>query len=217
MVTALDLLFALTAGFGTFFSPCAYPLLPGYVGYYVSQTEGTGRSLGGPLLRGITAGVGIFLTFAVSIGLVFTVGYHTVAGIELLEPIVGVALLVLGALVAVDRAPSLSVPLPKRRSSVLGFGVFGAGYAVAAIGCVVPLFVGVVGRALALPTGGALLVLGTYVGTVLVLMVALTVVAGVGVATGAGRLSARASLLKRAAGVVMVAAGIGQLAVAGVV
>ncbi|MFC4247526.1 cytochrome C biogenesis protein, partial [Natribaculum luteum] len=34
------LAFAFTAGLATFFSPCAYPLLPGYVGFYVSQTDG---------------------------------------------------------------------------------------------------------------------------------------------------------------------------------
>ena len=30
---ATNLPFAITAGVATFFSPCAYPLLPGYVGF----------------------------------------------------------------------------------------------------------------------------------------------------------------------------------------
>ncbi|ESP89740.1 cytochrome C biogenesis protein transmembrane region/thiol-disulfide transporter [Candidatus Halobonum tyrrellensis G22] len=31
--------FAAGAGLTTFFAPCAFPLLPGYVGYYVHQSE----------------------------------------------------------------------------------------------------------------------------------------------------------------------------------
>jgi len=51
--------FALTAGVATFFSPCAYPLLPGYVGFYVSRTDGDDASLGGATIRGIAAGSGV--------------------------------------------------------------------------------------------------------------------------------------------------------------
>lgn len=32
--------FAFSAGVGTFFAPCAYPLLPGYVSYYLGETVG---------------------------------------------------------------------------------------------------------------------------------------------------------------------------------
>lgn len=32
--------FAFSAGLGTFFAPCAYPLLPGYVSYYLGETVG---------------------------------------------------------------------------------------------------------------------------------------------------------------------------------
>lgn len=39
--------FAFSAGAGTFFAPCAYPLLPGYVSYYLGETAGEGRPDGG--------------------------------------------------------------------------------------------------------------------------------------------------------------------------
>ncbi|MFC6769716.1 cytochrome C biogenesis protein, partial [Natrinema soli] len=48
-----SIVFALSTGVATFFSPCAYPLLPGYVGFYVSQTDGERASLGGALSRGL--------------------------------------------------------------------------------------------------------------------------------------------------------------------
>ncbi|ELZ00204.1 cytochrome c biogenesis CcdA family protein [Natrialba aegyptia] len=203
--------FALTAGVATFFSPCAYPLLPGYVGFYVSRTDGTDASLGGATLRGVVAGLGVLGTFAALIGATFWLGRSTLSNLTIFESLVGGLLVVFGALVVAGRAPSLSIPLPKRRSSVLGFGVFGAGYALAGAGCVAPVFLAVVARSLSLPTDAAALVLATYVGSVVVLMIAVTVATGMGLVASAGRFAAYSEHLKRLAGGVMLLAGIGQL------
>ena len=211
------LAFALAAGIATFFSPCAYPLLPGYVGFYVSQTEGDEASLSGALGRGLVAGIGVLGTFAVLLVAAYWIGHSTFSKIVLFEPIVGAILVGFGLLIVVGRAPSLSVALPKRRSSVLGFGIFGAGYALAAAGCVAPLFVGVVAQALSLSPTGAALVVGTYVGSVVALMVSLTVATGMGLVAGAGRLAAHSETLERLAGGVMIVAGLGQLYLAVVV
>ncbi|WP_255171629.1 cytochrome c biogenesis protein CcdA [Natrononativus amylolyticus] len=205
------ILFALMAGVATFFSPCAYPLLPGYVGFYVSQTDAERATLGGSISRGLVAAVGVLGTFAVLLGATFWVGHSTLSNVVVFEPIIGAVLVVFGVLVVLERAPSLTVALPKRRSSVTGFGIFGAGYALAAAGCVAPLFIGVVGRALSLPFGAGAAVLGTYVGTVAVLMLSLTVATGLGVVAGGGRLAAAGPTLERLAGGVMILAGLGQL------
>ena len=205
------ILFALVAGVATFFSPCAYPLLPGYVGFYVSQTEAERATLGGSVSRGLVAGIGVVGTFVVLLGATFWIGHAALSNVVLFEPIVGAVLVVFGVLVVLERAPSLSIALPKRRSSVAGFGIFGAGYALAAAGCVAPLFIGVVGRALSLsPTAGALL-LAIYVGSIALLMVSLTVATGIGVLAGGGRLAAAGPTLERVAGGVMIVAGLGQL------
>lgn len=211
---ASTLVFALTAGLATFFSPCAYPLLPGYVGYYVSRTEGNAPSLSGSFGRGLVAGGGVLVTFGVLLVGAYWIGYTTLANVTWFEPVVGAALIAFGLLVVVDRAPSLSVALPKRRSSVFGFAVFGSGYALAAAGCVAPLFVGVVGRAMSMPPTSAAIVVGTYVGSVVLLMVSLTVATGMGLVASAGRLAAHSGTIQRVAGAVMIAAGVGQLYVA---
>ncbi|MDG5760892.1 cytochrome c biogenesis protein CcdA [Natronococcus sp. A-GB1] len=208
------LAFALTAGVFTFFSPCAYPLLPGYVGFYVSQTDAEESSLTRAVGRGLVAGAGVLATFGVLLGVAFWIGHSVLADITIFEALVGVALVGFGVLVLFDRAPSLSVALPKRRSGTLGFGLFGAGYALAAAGCVAPVFLGVVASAAALPAASGALVIGTYVGIVVLLMVSLTVATGMGLAAGAGRLSAYGDTLRRVAGAVMILAGIGQLYVA---
>ncbi|TKR25235.1 cytochrome c biogenesis CcdA family protein [Natronomonas salsuginis] len=214
---ATNLSFALTAGVATFFSPCAYPLLPGYVGFYVNQTEANEASLGGAGVRGIVAGIGVLATFGALTGATLFVGHSTLQNITLFETLVGALLIGFGVLVVIGRAPSLSIPLPKRRASVLGFGVFGAGYALAGAGCVAPIFIAVTARAASLPSDVAALVLATYAGSVAALMVATTVATGMGLVTNASRLTAYSGWLKRLAGVVMIVAGIGQLYLALVV
>ncbi|ARS91065.1 cytochrome c biogenesis CcdA family protein [Natrarchaeobaculum aegyptiacum] len=204
--------FALVAGVATFFSPCAYALLPGYVGFYATQTEEP--TLRGTVVRGGIAATGIVLTLAVLLGVAFWLGQQAVEGLLIVEPLVGVALVAFGVIVLAGKAPSLSVTLPQRRSSVLGFGIFGAGYAVAAAGCVAPIFLTVVVQSLAFPPTEGAIILGTYVASIALLMLALTVATGMGLLAGAGRLAAYSHRLEQLAGAVMIVAGLGQLYVA---
>jgi cytochrome c-type biogenesis protein len=211
IAVATNLTFAITAGIATFFSPCAYPLLPGYVGFYVNQTDADQASVGGAGVRGIVAGLGVLVTFGALTGATLLVGQSTLSNITFFETLVGGLLILFGLLVVTGYAPSLSLALPKRRSSVLGFGVFGAGYALAGAGCVAPIFLAVVTRALSVPMEAAVVILVAYAGTVAVLMVSMTVATGVGLLANAGRLMAYSKQLERLAGVVMIFAGIGQL------
>jgi len=208
---ATNVPFAVTAGVATFFSPCAYPLLPGYVGFYLNSVEADEASVTGAGARGLAAAVGVLATFAVLAGATLRVGQSTLSNIAVFETLVGGLLVAFGLLVVFGRAPSLSVSLPKRRSGVLGFGLFGAGYALAGAGCVAPIFLAVVARAIALPGDAAVLLLSVYAGVVAVLMAATTVATGVGLVSNANRVMAHAGLLKRIAGAVMVVAGVGQL------
>lgn len=209
--------FAITAGVATFFSPCAVALLPGYVGFYANQADEP--SLGGTIARGLVASAGVILTLGALLGITFWVGHQAFADLLVLEPIVGVALVVFGILVLSGKAPSLTIELPQRRSSVFGFGVFGAGYAVASAGCVAPVFVSVVVQALSFPTGGAAVVIGSYVGAIALLMLSLTVATGMGILAGEGIASSRgltaySHRLEQLAGIVMILAGLGQLYIA---
>ncbi|GAB7017241.1 cytochrome c biogenesis CcdA family protein [Halostagnicola bangensis] len=203
--------FAFTAGIATFFSPCAYPLLPGYVGFYVSQSDGNRSSLSGSVLRGIVAGTGVLATFAALFGGAYWVGQNILSSMTVLEPLVGGVLVVFGFLVLLDLAPSVSLALPKRPSGLTGFGIFGAGYALAAAGCVAPVFLGVVTQAMSMDLVPAALVVGSYVGIVVVLMIALTVATGVGLVANAGWIVRHTKTIERLAGAVMIIAGLGQV------
>lgn len=196
--------FAVGAGVATFFAPCAFPLLPGYVGYYLQRNEGASG-----LASGVVAGAGAVVTLGVVAGFALAVGQRLTSLLPVVEPVIGLALVGFGLLVLSGwTAPTL--PLPARPESVTGFGAFGAVYAVAAAGCVVPLFLGVVAQAAALPPGQGALVLVGYAAAVAVPLVGVTLLADVGVTAwrDAGRY---AGWMKRAAGALLVVAGVGQL------
>lgn len=206
---------ALGAGVATFFSPCAYALLPGYVGYYVSMTtdDPDDVPLTGAFTRGLAASLGVASVFALLAGLILLVGRPMETVLHALEPVVGVALIVLGIAVLTGRDPGWQSTLPQRRSSIGGFALFGAAYAIAAAGCVAPLFLAIVLRALTYPPGDALVVLGAYAAGFGVLMLAATVAIAVGRNALLERLTQHRHRLEQAAGAALVLAGIGQLAI----
>lgn len=212
-VLSVDLAFAVTAGLATFFAPCAYPLLPGYVAFTASRTDGS-LTLQDSVLRGLTAGLGVLLSMGLLVWTLMWVGEAIAAQLTWIELLVGFALIGFGIVVALQWSPSLVIPLPQRPRGYAGFGVFGAGYALAAVGCVLPVFVGVVGRGLALPGEQAMVMLGVYIGLVVGLMVAVTVASGLGLRATVQRLGGYSQRLHRLTGVVMILAGIGQLYVA---
>ncbi len=205
---------ALGAGVATFFSPCAYALLPGYVAYYVADTGGEKPPLTGALARGGAATLGVLAVFAVLFFIVVTVGGAIEAYLSTLELLVGAVLILFGLLLASGVDLSFHVQLPERRSTTTGFFAFGVLYAVAAAGCVAPLFLSIVFRSLTLPAHEAAAVLGVYAGTFGVLMLGITVVTAVGHGVSTGFVAKHVDRLVRAAGVVLVLAGIGQIYVA---
>jgi cytochrome c-type biogenesis protein len=196
--------FAASAGLTTFFAPCAFPLLPGYVGFYLQQDDRPPA-----VVSGLTAATGAVVALGGIAALVFAVGRRLTSVLPLFEPVIGGLLVVFGLLVLTGRA-SPTIPLPKRPESLLGFGVFGAVYALAAAGCVVPLFLGVVAQASSLAPTRGLVVLGTYAATVAVPLLGVTLLsdAGVDAWRSFGGYSGR---LKQAAGALLVVAGLGQI------
>ena len=206
--------FAVGAGTLTFFSPCVSALLPGYVSYYVATVDEEASPLAGAAVRGLAATAGAVLSFGVLSVLSIVASASIERAIPIIEPLIGVALVVFGLLVFRKGSLSVSVPLPERQTTVLGFGVFGAAYAVAATACVLPLFLSVAVQSFSLSIAGTVLVLGAYTATFGVLMLAATVATAVGHDALLGRMASRAGLLTKAAGVVIVLAGLGQIFVA---
>lgn len=218
-MAAIDpiVVFAFGTGVVTFFAPCAFPLLPGYVAYFLGSEDGGTLSIERRLVRAVVVGLvtslGFFLVYAALAGTAVAVGTGPLGNIAILELVVGVVLIVLGIAMAAGRfdMTQLHVQLPERRRGVLGYFLFGVVYAVAAAGCTGGVFLGIATVAL---TKTPAVALGTFVAYALgmsLLMIALTLLSAVGRATLLKRVARRTGLITRVAGVVLVIAGIVQI------
>jgi cytochrome c-type biogenesis protein len=85
---------AIIVGIGTFFSPCSFPLLPGYMSYYLGF-EGSNK-IRRALFGGAVTASGIALLFIV-IGLVVGLsGYAITPYVIFIEPFIGILIILLG-------------------------------------------------------------------------------------------------------------------------
>ncbi|WP_049909649.1 cytochrome c biogenesis protein CcdA [Haloarcula japonica] len=200
------LAFAAGAGITTFFAPCAFPLLPGYIGYYMRESDGNV----GMLPPATAAAGGALAALTLVALLVLALGQPLKNALPMFEPVIGLGLVMFGVVMLLNREPEFRVPLPQRPASVTGFGVFGAVYAVAAAGCVVPLFFGVVTQALALPVHTSVLVLTVYALGVALPLVGVTLLAGVGICIW-HTVGTYLQRIHQLAAVVMILAGSGQI------
>jgi cytochrome c-type biogenesis protein len=200
------LAFAASTGVATFFAPCAFPLLPGYVGYYLHESD-TSPSM---VAAAGAAGIGALGALAAIAALALAIGRPLTAALPAFEPLVGVGLVAVGVAMLLARGPEVRIPLSRRPGSVVGFGLFGAVYAVAAAGCVVPLLLAVLGQALTLSLAGGVVVLGVYALGVALPLVGVTLLAGVGVDAWQS-LGSYTREIQRVAAVLVILAGLGQL------
>ncbi len=220
--------FAFSAGAGTFFAPCAFPLLPGYVSYYLGQTTDEAppatpgllglvpTETGRQLVRAATVGVLVSVGFAVVYGLLggvtAAVGSRLLGNVSLLEPAVAGVLIVAGTATALGYSvPTPTVRLPERRRSAASFVGFGVLYAAAAAGCTGTVFVGIGVRALASGPVVAVVTFAAYAAGMSSLMIAVTVGAAVGRDQLLTRIGAHGQRIERVMGVLLVIAGLAQL------
>lgn len=205
------MLFALGVGVATFFAPCSYALLPGYVGYYVASTGEERPPLSGAFSRGLAAAAGAILTLAILSGIALLFGEVLTRVLPFLEYAVGVALIVLGGWILWRGTGSLHVLLPERRSSNWGFAVFGSLYALAATACVLPVFLALALRSVTMAPMETALVLGSFTGGFGLLMLSVTVVTAIGYDFGTRWGPTFSGHLVKIAGIVLILAGFGQL------
>lgn len=231
-MTALDtvslLSLSFSAGTATFFAPCAFPLLPGYLSYFLSDTASAavadtepaeGRligRLGSPLARAgvvsITAALGMTLVYVGLAGTTITLGAAALADIAVLELVVGsVFVLGGGAMTLGWKVDRSLVRLPERRRSLGGFFLFGVLYAAAAAGCTAPLFIAVVVRGIAAgPSVGVGLALAYALGMSVVLIV-VTVGSALGGTSLVSTISQHTKPIYRLSGGLLVASGIAEI------
>ncbi len=163
MASLLPFGYAFGAGMVTTVSPCGIAMLPAYVSFYLGD-QGEGFWTRSPLRRGARAltlsGVvtlGFVVFFGVMGGLLSLGGQFLITFIPWVAVLIGVALILLGIYLLAGGHVYTNLPgrLAARLgntggSSIKGFLVFGIAYGIAALSCTLPIFLVVVGSALAL-------------------------------------------------------------------
>jgi cytochrome c-type biogenesis protein len=216
-VESLRLGFAFGLGTATFFAPCALPLLPGYVAFFLGDDEEVGERLSWRLARAVgislTTSLGFLVVYGLLAAVVFAIGTQALGSISILELVVGAILIVIGLYMASGRKLSapVTIQLPERRRGVAGYFAFGVVYAAAAAGCTAGLFIALVGIALPAGAVGGLALVGAYAAGMAVLLTVVTVLSALGRGVLIRRLAASGERIRRVAGVVLILAGIVQL------
>lgn len=222
----------LSGGIASFFSPCALPMLPAYLSYYVAAdtTErGDGKPTGGTgtdgqtsfasLQRGATFGglasvgmLSVFVLLGVAVGVLGDLLQSLVTQII---PLVGIAVIAIGAAMFTDRAGRLSrsIQLPEwKEPSARHFFTFGILFAGAALGCTAPIFVGI--TLTALSTGGvasAATVFTGYASGMIGLFVVMTALIALAKEETARQLRSLIPYVEKASAVLLMGAGVYML------
>ena len=134
---------AFTAGLLAVLAPCALPMLPSFVSFFMN-TEEERTSLASALGFGVTTVAG-FLTVFLAIGILPSFAVNLVASkISLVSPFIGVMLVILGiGHLFTDvfyNLPVLRTATPEGRG-FKAFYLYGLGYGAASMACSFPVFV----------------------------------------------------------------------------
>lgn len=212
---------AIIGGFASFFSPCAFPLLPSFVAYYITGAEGKGRTIKSGLSLGIKAAIGLLAVFSL-IGILAIGGSYWVSQyIPYLELIVGITIFILGILLLRDIDIGSYFTLLKNKfyhrlgkeptdsKTTTSPFIYGVGYGSAAAGCTAPVFIAIVFSSwLADGLYSALIVIILYFSVMAVLMIIFSVMTMVLKETIADKIKKHMGLINKISAVVMIAVGI---------
>jgi cytochrome c biogenesis protein CcdA len=142
--------YAFTAGLVAAVNPCGFPMLPAYLSYFIGLDDDE-RDRGARVVRAITSAgavsLGFLLVFS-ALGIPINAGMTSIyRWMPWLTIVIGVALAGLGVAMLTGWKPVVLLPRLDRggRSRQLGSMVlFGVSYAIASLGCTLPVFLLVV-------------------------------------------------------------------------
>lgn len=223
---------ALIAGIASFFSPCAFPLLPSYLAFYgrVSAPQGQIQHAGSAVGLGLSAAAGVVTFMLMLGGAIGLLGAGFASAFSMTDPnphpsvlwfrgVVSSLLILLGFAqwFNVNLKPGWVDALvwrtrPQRestRSGILTLYLYGFGYTAAGIGCTGPILAGLM--VFALSSGGfgtAMTALGIFAGTMGVLMLLVSGLVAASQDTLVQQLKASADRIRRVAGVLLILVGL---------
>lgn len=154
-----DLAFSFTLGVFSLLSPCAFPLLPGYISYLLGSSE---KKVGG-MSAGLAVTLGMITSLALLGIAVAMVGGVLLGYVPYLELAVALAIIAFGVLMVADIPIPTIAPirdLSGGTGGASGLYAFGFGYGLAVSGCSAPLFFTLLAFSL---VQGFLMAMGTFI------------------------------------------------------
>ena len=225
----------LLLGILVYFSPCAFPVLPGYIGYYISlglreeELRESGKlkgSMPNHVTGGALAGVGMLTFFAILGLLVLGLAeFINVAGyLHRFAIFIAVLLFILGSFMLMGGTAHLLGWIDKlivqRFSTTESDDLFtprrnmylwGIGYAAASVDCTAAIVLPYLGYLLSGGTSAVIAGLGGIMLSVFLLMMSVTVIVGVGSKKVEAFLRRATDMIKMVGSWMMMFAGIGLL------
>jgi cytochrome c biogenesis protein CcdA len=140
---------AFTAGVLAILSPCALPLLPSYVVYYLNQKT-TGRIVNVFLFSFFTM-IG-FLSVFTLIGLFPSIAISFLeVNSKIMQSSIGIFLIIIGVLYGFtdifNIIPRIIIA-PSKSSGLISYYIYGVGYAFASMSCSLPVFMLILGSSI---------------------------------------------------------------------
>ncbi len=137
-----DYLLALASGVFVLFSACSYPLLPGYIAYYLGSKMTARQGLQG----GIICTFGLMLVFSI-IGIITTIfGSAIMAASPYFHLLAVIIIGIMGVLMLLGVGyPKFYLKIkPTKRGGLLGMFIYGITYGLAALACSFPIFLSLI-------------------------------------------------------------------------
>ncbi len=207
------------AGAAAAFNPCGVAMLPGYLAFLLGQAGGADRSrLGGGVWAGLAMTAGFLTVFSI-LGLAGTgLGQVLGSGLRWATVLIGLALVTAGVWQGLGRVlPGLggagrlagAIGQVGPRRGLVAVYVYGLAYAVASLGCALPLFLALVaGTASSTSLLGGAAAFLAYAGGMGLVATVLSMAAVGSREVMAARLAEWMPALRRASGAVMAVVGL---------
>ncbi len=154
-----SLAFIFTAGALALFSPCGFPMLPGYISYYMGAKVSMEKALAGAA----ACTLGLLTVFSAIGVVVSTLGGFISQYIPLLELAAGLIVVFLGiSMIFEIRFPTFfTISTAPTQKGLIGVFLYGVAYGLATLGCSAPIFFSILFYAVA--AGGSLYGIITFV------------------------------------------------------
>jgi len=222
---------AIIGGVATFFSPCSFPMLPGFMSYYLRQQVSAEKKVSTKkaLASGGIAAFGIIIVF-ITIGILAILLRSTItSNISYLNIVVGILLVVLGSLMfttfqyykiiepfqalfakmkSVGGAETKKEKTKEDGNYFLGLFSYGVGYGAAAAGCTLPVFLSILVKSFDVDLSMGIIAIVLYCGTMAIFMIGITVAITVFGQGAVSKLSNYTEIIKVLTAGVLVSVGV---------